>query len=230
MTVGMCVPWYPIPMKLLNTLFLDAMALKCSKNSDSVIPSWYLPKGMPSVLLMASGTVASTSASMLSKPHSFAISVCCSGVMLLCLGANMSPGLRASTEIALAEANANGFGPVAKEEVKPAPLVGLTSALRIDPITELDLPLENARDWTVVVSATLNSLVARRSSAPRRATERLRPIVRICVIKMKFYDARIGNGWWLQILVPDRPDLRWRLRSSTDRTLVKIYYSRFARG
>ena len=87
----------------------------------------------------------------------------------------------------------------------PAPLVGLTSALRIDPITELDLPLENARDWTVVVSATLNSLVARRSSAPRRATERLRPIVRICVIKMKFYDARIGNGWWSRSSYPIDP-------------------------
>ena len=75
----------------------------------------------------------------------------------------------------------------------PAPLVGLTSALRIDPITELDLPLEKARDWTVVASETLNSLVARRSSAPRRATERLRPMVRIYIIKLNFNDGGGGN-------------------------------------
>ena len=44
------------PCPLRRTLFLPAISLKCCRNSDSVRPSWYLPSGMPSVRLMASGT------------------------------------------------------------------------------------------------------------------------------------------------------------------------------
>jgi hypothetical protein len=58
----------------LNTWFLDAIVLKLSRNSDSESGLVHLPMSMVVVLRMSVGTVASTSASIESKPMYLAIS------------------------------------------------------------------------------------------------------------------------------------------------------------
>ena len=64
-----------------------------ARKAASVRPSWYLgPRSMPSVRLMARGTVASTSASTDSNPHRRAIADCSAGEMELWRGANLQRG------------------------------------------------------------------------------------------------------------------------------------------
>ena len=75
-----------------RTLFLPAISLNMERNSLSVSPSWYLPSGMPSLRLMASGTVASILASRLSKPQKRAISCCSATLMLLWRGSKLRGG------------------------------------------------------------------------------------------------------------------------------------------
>ena len=58
----------------MNTLFLDAMDLNVDRNSDSESASVHWPMSIDPARRMSDGTVASTSASMESKPTYLAIS------------------------------------------------------------------------------------------------------------------------------------------------------------
>ena len=66
--------------------------LNLAKNSLSVRPSVYFPRSILSCRLMASGTVASMSSSMLLKPTTDTISLTSASEALLCLGANLHGG------------------------------------------------------------------------------------------------------------------------------------------
>mmetsp|Transcript_10501 Transcript_10501/g.31534 ORF Transcript_10501/g.31534 Transcript_10501/m.31534 type:complete len:222 (+) Transcript_10501:3070-3735(+) len=189
-----------MPIYVLNTLFFDAMFLKNSRNSDSVMPSVYLPIFIPSERRMASGTVASMRWSSVLKPVTASMASTSALEPLLWRGTKSSLGLSASMAMPRRP-------DAAKEEAAGARHSGCAAApaLEHDPRTLAERADDATRRVGQLAPLMSNSLIvcrpssrvpaaAERSAAAARRTP-LRALMTVVAATISHTRARRARGW-----------------------------------